>query len=116
LRYTFFKEGNMVIEWAPFRLVSGVGEEDLFEASRALQAEFLVLQRGFVRRELVHVAQEEWADLVYWQDEASATKAMESAASSPVCFKYFQLMADADHAEPGQGVQLLAVRRTYPEE
>ena len=106
----------MVIEWAPFRMVAGVGEEELFEASQALQSDFLVLQGGFVRRELVHVDEDQWADLVYWRDEASAAKAMESAASSPVCFKYFELMVDADHAEPGQGVQLLTVRRRYPEE
>jgi hypothetical protein len=106
----------MVIEWAPFRLAAGVAEEELFEASRALQSDFLVLQGGFVRRELVHVDADRWADLVYWRDKASAAKAMESAAASPACFKYFQLMADADHSEPSQGVQLLTVRHRYPQE
>lgn len=106
----------MVIEWAPFELVDGVQEPDLFAASQALQSEFLERQLGFVRRELVQVGERQWGDLVYWQDQTAAEKAMESAASSPVCYRYFQLMADADHSEPGQGVQLLAVRRRYPDQ
>jgi hypothetical protein len=106
----------MVIEWAPFELVDGVGEPDLFAASQALQSEFLEMQQGFLRRELVQVGDRQWGDLVYWQDEAAAKAAMESAASSPVCYRYFQLMAQADHSDPGQGVQVLAVRRRYPEQ
>jgi len=103
----------MVVEWAPFRLLDGVEEAELFAASEALQADFLATRQGFLRRELVHLEDDRWGDLVYWQDEAAARQAMESAASSPVCFRYFKLMADADHQEPGEGVQLLAVRRTY---
>jgi hypothetical protein len=106
----------MVIEWAPFRLLDGVTETDLLAASEALQSDFLATRQGFLRRELVQVEDDRWGDLVYWQDEAAARQAMEAAASSPVCFRYFQLMADADHQEPGDGVQVLAVRRTYTEE
>lgn len=106
----------MVIEWAPFELVDGIAEPDLFAASEALQSEFLEMQPGFLRRELVQVGGRQWGDLVYWQDEAVAKAAMESAASSPVCHRYFQLMAEADHNEPSQGVQVLAVRRSYPGE
>ncbi len=103
----------MVIEWAPFRLTPGVSETDLLEASEALQTDFLQPQAGFLRRELVHLSGEQWGDLVYWESEAAAKRAMETAASNPACFRYFHLMEDADHNEPGQGVQVLAVRKSY---
>lgn len=64
----------------------------------------------------MHVEGDQWGDLVYWKDEPSVRRAMESAASSPVCHRYFRLMADADHQAPGQSVQVLTIRQTYGEE
>lgn len=104
---------SAVIEWAPFTIGPGVSEEQLLEASEALQSEFLARQPGFVRRELLRGENREWCDLVYWEDAAAARAAVEQAASSGVCLRYFQLMEGADHADPGAGVRHLSLRRSY---
>lgn len=95
---------NGVVEWAPFTTRPGVDDARLLRASHALQAEFLDRQRGFVRRELLKGPDGQWVDLVYWDSASAAEEAMKNAAGSPACFEYFQLMAGADHAEPGAGV------------
>lgn len=94
---------TVVIEWAPFRLQSGVDEAALLRASEALQHDFLAHQPGFIRRELLRGGNAEWVDLVYWASEEAANIAMKAAAESPVCYEYFHLM-DAEHADPGAGV------------
>jgi heme-degrading monooxygenase HmoA len=85
-----------VVEWAPFRLAPGVEESVLLEASEVLQREFLAHQPGFLRRELLRGDDGQWADLVYWEDEAAAGNAMREATASPACQSYFQRMTGAD--------------------
>ena len=104
---------TVTIEWAPFRLVDGVDEARLLRASDALQTEFLSKQPGFVRRELLEGPDGQWADLVYWESEETAARAMQQAAESPVCLEYFKLLTGADHGDPGAGVIHFAKRRTY---
>lgn len=101
------------IEWAPFTLAEGATEDQLLDASQALQDEFLAAQDGFIRRELLRAGERDWCDLVYWRDNDAAQRAMEQAAKSPVCFRYFHLMAGAEAVEAGAGVQHFVVRRTY---
>lgn len=103
----------MTIEWAPFTLVEGATEEQLLRASEDLQVEFLARQPGFVSRELLRRSEREWCDLVHWENEAAAHAAMTRVAESPVCLRYFRLMAAADHHDPGAGVQLFAQRAAY---
>ena len=96
-------ETKLVIEWAPFRLASGATEASLLEASESLQREFLDRCAGFLRRELLCGTDGQWADLVYWSDEASAQAAARVVGDSPVCLRYFNLMVphDAEHPEGG---------------
>ena len=101
----------MTIEWAPFRLAEGATESELLEASAALQADFLESQDGFVRRELLRGAGDQWCDLVYWRDASAAQRAMEAAAASHTCTRYFRLMAGAEEA--ANGVLHFAVRASY---
>ena len=106
---------GVVIEWAPFRLRDGVTDAQLLEASAAIQRDFLEGRPGFVRRELVRGSDGLWADVVYWIDLAAARDAMEAAASSPTCSRYFRLMIGASGApDPGEGVMHLRLVRTYP--
>jgi hypothetical protein len=102
-----------VIEWAPFRLRSGVTENELLEASEALQVDFLEKQDGFVARDLLHLGGDQWADLVRWAGAAAAHRVIEAAVQSQVCHRYFQLMEGADHHDPGMGVQHFVVKRSY---
>lgn len=104
---------EMVVEWAPFEVADGVNEQELLEASAALQLEFLNAQDGFMRRELLHAGDRQWCDLVYWRNAESAERATRNAAASPACFRYFRLMVGADHAEPGAGVLHFTRRRMY---
>ena len=106
---------NVTIEWAPFRLVDSADEARLVRASDALQAGFLSRQPGFLRRELLKGQDGQWVDLVYWESEEAAARAMQEAASSPACFEYFQLMVSADHADPGAGVLHFEKKKTYGE-
>jgi hypothetical protein len=104
---------EMVIEWAPFRLAPGIGEDRLLEVSEALQRDFLQGRPGFVRRELLRGADGHWVDLLYWRDEASAHAVMEDIAASPACQAYFSLMVGADTVDPGAGVLHLHRMRSY---
>ena len=105
---------SMVVEWAPFRLKPGVTEEHLVEVSARLQNEFLRRQRGFIRRELLKGAQDEWVDLVYWTDEESAQAVMPAIAGSTACRAYFDVMIGADPADPSGGVAHYRRVRAYP--
>jgi hypothetical protein len=103
----------VVVEWAPFRLVEGVGERELLAASDTLQRDFLAHQPGFVRRELLRGANGAWADLIHWSDEATANAALAAAGQSAVCQEYFKLILMPDGADPAAGVLHLTRVRTY---
>lgn len=104
---------NVVVEWAPFEVRPGVDEVELIAASEALQDDFLSHQRGFIRRELLKGLNGHWVDLAIWESRDAADQAVRNAAESPACFRYFQLMADAGHDDPGAGVLLLERMRVY---
>lgn len=95
---------NVVVEWAPFAVKPDVNDVELIAASEALQNDFLSRQRGLIRRELLKGQNGQWVDLVVWESRDAADQAVKNAAESPVCFQYFQLMADADHDDAGVGV------------
>lgn len=104
---------GVVVEWAPFRLAAGASEAALLEASDAIQRDFLRHQPGFVRRELLRGADGQWADVVVWADEPTATAAMGAAASSAACRAYFHLMAGGDSMDAATGVLHLHRVRAY---
>jgi hypothetical protein len=104
---------KQVIEWASFRLKNGVTDAELLAASDAMQAAFLQGQKGFIKRELVKAADEQWADVVYWASHADAEAAMPHAMGNAACLKYFDLLQGVDHAHPEVGVLHLNVMKTY---
>jgi hypothetical protein len=104
---------TVTIEWAPFRVLAGVTEQELLDASQALQDDFLAKQPGFLRRELLKGAAGQWADLVYWESHALAQAAMKAASDSAVCATYFKLLEAADPNNPELGVLHFAVTRSY---
>ena len=107
---------TLTLEWAPFTLVAGVDEATLRAASDALQTEFLKEQPGFVRRELIRGQDNQWVDVVYWRSRADADQATIKIADSPVCHRYFSLMAgmtDANHADPAAGVSYFEQIASY---
>jgi hypothetical protein len=102
-----------VVEWAPFRLLAGVSEQELLAASETLQRDFVARQRGFIRRELLRGADGAWVDLVHWEDQAAALAVFTAAMESPVCARYFKLMVTSEAADPAANVLHLHRVREY---
>jgi hypothetical protein len=103
---------DQVLEWAPFRLKPGADEAALMEASERLQRDFLAHQEGFVRRELISVAEGAYVDLVWWSSFEVSQAAMKKAAGSPACRRYAALM-DCSDRDPRDEVLLFGVVKTY---
>jgi hypothetical protein len=95
---------NVVVEWAPFTVKPGVDDAELVPASEGLQNGFLSQQGRFIRRKLRKGQDGQWVDLAVWESKDAAGQAVGNAAENPVCFQYFQLIANADYDDPGTGV------------
>jgi hypothetical protein len=80
------------VEFARFTLKNGVSEQTLLEKSAELQTHFLQQQEGFIKRELIKISDNQYADIVLWNDSNAAQKAMEKAYSSHSCASYFEIM------------------------
>lgn len=104
---------NPIIEFAPFTLAEGVDESTLMAASDALQAEFLTQQKGFIKRDLVRIADDKWADVLYWDNKESVEQAMQAAPQHPAAIKYFQLMANTGQNDPAAAMMFLSVVKSY---
>jgi hypothetical protein len=83
---------NAIIEWAPIRLAAGRSEKELLDASEAFQRDFLSVQPGFLRRELLRKSEREYVDIVHWQSAADAQAIMDKVANSQACAMYFAVM------------------------
>ena len=103
---------DQVLEWAPFRLKSGVDEATLLESSERLQRDFLAHQEGFVRRELIEGAEGAYIDLVWWDSFAASQAAVKSAARSPARRAYVALM-DCSDRDPRDEVLLFSILGDY---
>jgi hypothetical protein len=104
---------NYMIEFAPFTLAEGVDESTLMAASDALQAEFLIQQKGFLKRDLARIADGRWADVLYWDSRESMEQAMQEAANHSAARRYFQLMVSADQNDPTAAMMFLRVVKSY---
>ncbi len=99
---------GVIIEWAPFEVRQGVSDEELVLASESLQNEFLVKQKGYIKRELLKGKGNEWVDLVYWVNQEDADTASQNAMSCAVCSIFFALMESMSDPEqimdPAEGI------------
>ncbi|MCO6184826.1 antibiotic biosynthesis monooxygenase [Rhizobium sp. L1K21] len=102
---------NRIIEIATVTLAAGKTEEDLVAASDQFQT-FLSTQPGFIARTLVRKDDGLFADVVEWEDQASADTMMQAAAGSPECGAYFSVMNLADN-NPATGVAHCTVLAQY---
>lgn len=85
--------GEVAIEWAPFVKAGSVTDEQLVAAANTVNSNFLVKQKGFIKRELIKKNESEYADVVYWQTKPDAIKAGEKVSTCIECSEYFKLMA-----------------------
>ena len=95
---------SMYIVLAPIRLIEGVTEQALLEASHAFQADFVSKQPGIVKRLLLRSKDGAYADLVFFESKAAADRVVEAEASSPHCAKFFSIMQPPDENLPDMGV------------
>jgi len=106
-------KNHRTIELASFTLAEGVEEETLMAVSDALNADFLSRQPGFLKRDLVKVADRQWADVIYWESRESVEQAMQHATQNPAALQYFQLMANTGESDPSAEPMLMSVVRSY---
>lgn len=94
---------SMIIEWAPFETRPEFTEQQILELAKKVEDEFLAKQAGYIRRELLKGEKHHWADLVYWENKASAIACAKAANNSSVFYEYFSTMVgvDMDSAEAG---------------
>jgi hypothetical protein len=104
---------NHIIEFAPFTLAEGVDEATLMTASDALQVGFLDQQKGFIKRDLVRMGDDKWADVLYWDSKESVERAMQEAPQNPAAISYFQMMANAGQDDPTSAMMFLSVVKSY---
>lgn len=102
-----------IMELAPFRLRPGVTEEQLVEASAALQRDFVSKLPGFLSRTLLRATDGSYLDVVWWASREAAQGAVNAAAESKTCAAFFALM-DADVSDAGAGVDLFTEVAKYP--
>jgi len=83
------------VELAYFKQKSGVGEQQLLKAAEAMER---TIQHwdGFKSREMVYLGDDEWVDIVHWDDQSAANKAAEQAMSSGVCLSFFALIESGE--------------------
>lgn len=84
------KELIGMVEITTFTLNQGVTAEAFEQAAQAMQMAFLAKQAGFIKRTLTLSASGVWTDIVSWQDEASAKKAMQAAENTPEVMPFME--------------------------
>ncbi len=88
---------------APIILASGKTEADLLKASEVFQKEFVDLQPGVLRRELVKTGEGKYMDIVKFRSPEDAADVMEKEKNSPVCHAFFAVMNLDQEMEMAEG-------------
>jgi len=68
---------QQTVEWAPFVKLSNINDKQLVLAANQVNSEFLIKQKGFIKRELIKKNDKEYADVIHWQTKADAIAAGE---------------------------------------
>ncbi len=93
--------GEAAVEWAPFIKNSGVTDEQLVAKANVVNSDFLIKQKGFIKRELIKKNDNEYADVIYWKTKTDAVVAGEKVNSCDKCSEYFKLMKMGEKAGEG---------------
>lgn len=98
---------RLIVEIAPFKVIGGVDEKALLEASAEVQTNFLKKRSGFISRLLLKGKDNRWMDIVLWANQQEAEEAAKVVMNDPVCLKYFKLMDPASLNEPPTHFELV---------
>lgn len=80
-----------IIELTTFQLNEGVEESNFIEVAQTMQKEFLLHQEGFLKRTLVK-GENEWTDIVYWENKKSHESAMQKSQNTPIVAPFMQMI------------------------
>jgi hypothetical protein len=103
--------GEVAVEWAPFIKASDVSDEQLIAKANVVNSDFLIKQKGFIKRELIKKDNNEYADVIYWEAKSDAVSAGEKVNSCVKCGDYFQLMKMGGKA--GEGFSHYTIIRSW---
>ena len=104
-----------VVEWAPFVTVEGTSNQALIAAASKVNAEFLSIQPGFIKRELVKKSDSdsEYADIVYWATQENALAAGAKVETCVVCAEYFKFMDMGASENAGAGFSYYSILKEW---
>ncbi len=106
-------EDGIIVEWAPFVKASGVTDKNLIMAASKVNSEFLAIQPGFIKRELVKKSEIEYADIVYWSTQEKAVAAANKVEQCAVCAEYFALMDMKASEKSGAGFSYYSIIKAW---
>jgi len=90
---------NAITVLAPAKLAPGKTEAELLAASDKFQREFVRLQPGILRRELVKRADGEYLDIVQFRSREDADDVIEKEKTSQACHEFFAFLDTTDMDE-----------------
>lgn len=82
---------NLTVELVQFKLAKGKDEKAFLEASDEMMID-LRKQSGFIDRELLKGEDNEWIDVIHWENLAEAKLAAKYVMSIPSCLKFFEMI------------------------
>lgn len=102
---------NQMIVIARIKLAAGKNEEDLLKASDRFQKEFVDMERGIIRRQLVRKSKNngEYLDIVQFRSYDDFLYVMKKEMESDVCHNFFSIM----DKEAEDQVEICQSIRTY---
>lgn len=99
---------------APIKLAEGKTEADLLAASRQFQEDFVAKQAGLLRRELIHIRDREYLDIIQFRSEEDAKDVIEKEKQSPACHAFFSVMdMSAESADAAESIEFYPSLVTY---
>lgn len=93
----------MYIQLAPFKLKAGVDEQTLLDMSDKFEKEFVLKQKGILKRMLVKNVNGSYADMVFFDSKDDFERVLKAEMTTP---EFFSLMDDLE----GSGFHVL---KTY---
>lgn len=94
---------HIIVEIANITLLNSKTEQELLHASDKFQKEFVSHLEGFINRELVHLYENQYADIIHWENRAAADTAMQKSTASVACQEFFSIM-DMENVNPDEGL------------
>ena len=80
-------------------------------AANRLNSDFLIKQKGFIKRELIKKNDHEYADVIYWETKTDAVIAGDKVSTCVKCNEYFKLMVM--DAKSGEGFSHYIILKSW---